>query len=124
MGDQSSSLSTLEGREWINKTDADAEDGDTHKESKTPQMHRHQHASASGGGSAVDGHHDMQPAPEHANEVPALPPWLANYCSAGAKRGKWLSAMTGGRQVPEPHGAVVALFNMLLTISSVPWEFP
>lgn len=49
------------------------------------------------GGSAAGSHHDMRPAPGHANEVAALPPRLPNYCPAEAKRGKKVVGKGEGR---------------------------
>lgn len=96
-------VNSLEGRGEMGdstKTDAGAGDEDTDKDSKTPQMQQHQHASSLRpveGGSAAGSHHDMRPAPGHANEVAPLPPRLTNYCPAEPKRGKRLSARDEGR---------------------------
>lgn len=74
------------------------------------------------GGSAAGSHHDMRPAPGHANEVAPLPPRLPNYCPAEAKRGKRLSARDEG-ETTRCQSLIMArwlaLFkNMLPTISS------
>ena len=62
--------------------------------------------------------------PQHANEMAALTPRLANYCPAeGTTEIKQLTWRRGKRAMTEPHGAVAALFNRLPTIASVPGNF-